>query len=102
MRRSVATGLPNFPPHRLRNTLTLLGERLCRNPEEFNAWSQNLGHEQLMTTLLSYGEVSARRQAEIIRELARPAVAPGGVAPALIDVARKLQEAGLVARPAER
>jgi hypothetical protein len=44
-------------------------ERVCRTPEEFKAWTQNLGHEQVLTTFRSYGEVSAERQAEIIRKL---------------------------------
>jgi hypothetical protein len=50
-------------------TLAQLGERLCRTPEEFKAWSQNLGHEQVLTTFSSYGEVAADRQAELIRRL---------------------------------
>ena len=54
--------LPTFPPHRVRKTLAQLGERQCRNPEEFKAWSQNLGHEQVMTTFFSYGEVAPRRK----------------------------------------
>jgi hypothetical protein len=48
----------------------MLGERVCRTPEEFKAWSQNLGHEQVLTTFSSYGEVSPHRQAQIIRSLA--------------------------------
>ena len=60
-------GLPYFNPHSFRNTLAQLGERLCKTPEEFKAWSQNLGHEQVLTTFLSYGQVSLSRQAEIIR-----------------------------------
>ena len=37
--------------------------------EEFKAWSQNLGHEQVLTTFASYGQVAADRQAELIRRL---------------------------------
>ncbi len=66
-----AAGLPYFNPHSFRKTLTLLGERLCRTPEEFKAWSQNMAHESVMTTFSSYGQVSERRQAEIIRSLGR-------------------------------
>lgn len=88
--------LPAFPPHRIRKTLAQLGERLCRNPEEFKAWNQNLGHEQVMTTLFAYGEVAPRRQAEIIRELARPKVSNAELDPTLIDAARALQAAGFV------
>ena len=60
-------GLPTFNPHSFRNTLVQLGERLCKSPKDFKAWSQNLGHEQVLTTFLSYGQVSPSRQAEIIR-----------------------------------
>jgi integrase len=62
-------GLPYFNPHSFRKTLAQLGERACRTPEELKAWSQNLGHEDVMTTLRSYGEVSSMRQAEIICNL---------------------------------
>jgi len=51
--------------------------QLCQTPEQFKVWSQNLGHEQVLTTFLSYGEVSRDRQGEIIRALARPAVESG-------------------------
>ena len=61
--------LPYFNPHSFRKTLAQLGERVCRTPEELKAWSQNLGHEDVMTTLRSYGEVPSPRQAEIIRNL---------------------------------
>lgn len=65
-------GLPYFHPHSFRHTLAKLGEQICRSPEEFKAWSQNLGHEHVMTTFSSYGKVSAARQAELIRQLASP------------------------------
>ena len=48
-----------------------MGERLCRTPEEFKAWSQNLAHEGVLTTLFAYGTVSDHRQREIIAGLAR-------------------------------
>jgi integrase/recombinase XerD len=65
-------GLPYFNPHSFRKTLVQLGEKLCQTPEEFKAWSQNLGHEKVLTTFSSYGEVAAERQTEIIRQLAQP------------------------------
>ncbi len=34
------------------------------------AWSQNLGHEDMLTTFTSYGQVSTPRQGDIIRQLA--------------------------------
>jgi len=60
-------GLPYFNPHSFRDTLVQLGERLCATPEEFKAWSQNLGHDRVMTTLTSYGNVAPHRQADLIR-----------------------------------
>lgn len=65
-----AAGLPYFNPHSFRNTLVRLGQERCRTPEDFKSWSQNLGHENVMTTLTSYGEVGRQRQGEIIRGLA--------------------------------
>lgn len=61
--------LPYFNPHSFRRTLAQLGQEIARTPEEFKAWSQNLGHEQVMTTFTSYGAVGRHRQAQIIREL---------------------------------
>jgi hypothetical protein len=54
-------GLPYFNPHSLRKTLGLLGEQTCKTPEEFKAWSQDLGHEWVMTTFNSYGAVRSDR-----------------------------------------
>ena len=65
-------GLPYFNPHSFRNTLVRLGETACRSPEEFKAWSQNLGHEGVLTTFYSYGEVQPSRQSEIFNALRSP------------------------------
>jgi len=65
-------GLPYFNPHSFRNALVQLGEEVCKTPEQFKAWSQNLGHEKVLTTFLSYGEVTCPRQGEIIRSLSAP------------------------------
>jgi integrase len=65
-------GLPYFHPHSIRKTLARLGEEVCNSPEEFKAWSQNLGHEQVLTTFLNYGSVATDRQGAIIRGLAAP------------------------------
>jgi integrase len=65
-------GLPYFNPHSFRNTLVQLGQDVCKTPEQFKAWSQNLGHEKVLTTFLSYGEVAFQRQGLIMRDLAKP------------------------------
>jgi len=64
-----AAGLPYFNPHSFRKTLALLGGELCQTPEQYKAWSQNLGHEHVLTTFMSYRQVSSHRQAEIIRTI---------------------------------
>jgi integrase len=68
----MAAGLQSFNPHSFRHTLAVLGERMCKSPEQFKAWSQNLGHEGVLTTFASYGQVSSQRQAEIIVSLGSP------------------------------
>ena len=66
-----SVGLPYFNPHSFRKTLALLGGRICKTPEEYKAWSQNLGHERVLTTFSSYGDVGSYRQAEIIRSFSQ-------------------------------
>lgn len=83
--------LPYFNPHSFRKTLALLGEVMCGTPEEFKAWSQNLGHEDVLTTFRSYGQVSARRQGEIIFGLAAGGMARHDIAQFAKVVARELQ-----------
>jgi integrase len=58
--------LPSFNPHSFRDTIVRLGQQLCKTPEEYKAWSQNLGHERVLTTFTSYGVVGRARQAELI------------------------------------
>jgi hypothetical protein len=53
-----------------RNTLVRLGHDLCKSPEAFKAWSQNLGHEKVSTTFTSYGAAACERQSQILRCLA--------------------------------
>jgi integrase len=88
-------GLPYFHPHSIRKTLAKLGEQVCASPEEFKAWSQNLGHEQVLTTFLSYGSVATDRQGAIIRGLgAKRSSKQAGAEDIAEAVVRKLQSAG--------
>jgi integrase len=59
-------GLPYFPPHSFRHTLGHLMQTMCRTPEQIRAWSQNLGHENIATTLTSYGKIDPHRQGAVI------------------------------------
>jgi hypothetical protein len=62
--------LPYFNNPSFRKTLALLGGQRCRTSEEYKACSQNLGHEHVLTTFCSYGDVSCHRQSEIMRSFA--------------------------------
>lgn len=85
-----------FNPHSFRNTLVRVGETTCKSPEEFKAWSQNLGHEKVLTTLTSYGEVACQRQGEIIRGLATPQLTMQSGADEFADaVLKKLRNSGV-------
>jgi integrase len=64
-------GMEYFHPHSVRHSLTQFAFRLCSTPEEFKAFSQNIGHSQALTTLQSYGNIPEARQAELIRKLGR-------------------------------
>lgn len=88
-------GLPYFHPHSFRKTLVRLGEQICRTPEEFKVWSQNLGHERVLTTFTSYGAVSQDRQGEIFRSLCS---AERRTQPEIAGVARAIAEALLANR----
>jgi integrase len=90
-----AAGLQYFNPHSLRSTLVGIGEKVCQTPEAFKAWSQNLGHDGVLTTFYSYGSVAPHRQGEIIRSLAMP---EGRVEPTLeliLGMAQQLVRAGM-------
>jgi integrase/recombinase XerD len=63
-------GLPPYAPHSFRKTLVKFGDQLCRTREQFKAWSQNMGHDSVVTTLSAYCPVSSERQAELLRGLA--------------------------------
>lgn len=68
----VRAGVPYFNPHSFRHLLVRHGQELCKTPEEFKAWSQNLGHEGVLTTFYSYGEVQEHRQADIFKQFNEP------------------------------
>jgi integrase len=90
-REAFATaGLPYFNPHSFRNTIVRLGQEVCKTPEDFKSWSQNLGHENVLTTLTSYGKVGRQRQGEIIRNLATSQSAPTPEVKNIKELAREL------------
>jgi len=84
----VLAELPNFNPQSFRNTLTVFDESLCHSAEEFKAWSQNLGHEGVLITFYSYGEVQDGRQADIFKQFKEPRV--GVASPDVAELAKAL------------
>jgi len=38
----------------------------CKTPEQFKAWSQNLGHESPPTTFTSYGKIDLHREGDLL------------------------------------
>jgi integrase len=92
----VRAGLPYFNPHSFRNTLVRLGQDMCKSPEEFKAWSQNLGHEKVLTTFVSYGAVACDRQGEILRGLGAPQQAgPSGANEIAEAVFQRFRDSGV-------
>ncbi len=55
------------------------------------AWSQNLGHEGVLTTFTSYGAVDQQRQAEIMRDLGAPTEDRQSLMDELAGMVAKLQ-----------
>jgi integrase len=62
-----AAGLPYFNPHSFRDMLVHHAMALNLSPEAMKAWSQNLGHSDVLTTFSSYGTVPLHKQGELIR-----------------------------------
>lgn len=48
-----------------------LGLETCATWEEVKAWSQNLGHEKLDTSLVHYGKLDTSRQNTLMQGLVR-------------------------------
>ncbi|MDQ7069285.1 MAG: tyrosine-type recombinase/integrase [Rhodobacterales bacterium] len=65
----VNAGIRPFVPHSFRKTLVKFGDRICGTREQFKAWSMNLGHDSIDTTLTSYLQISVERQGELIKAL---------------------------------
>jgi hypothetical protein len=58
----------------------MLSDRLCDTREQRKAWSQNLGHEHLATTIVAYMLVSRERRGELLRMMNPTEVLGSGTA----------------------
>lgn len=63
-------GLQKYPPHSFRKTITKWGQNVYSSPEALKAFSQNLGHESVVTTIDSYCPVSSDEQKRLIKQAA--------------------------------
>lgn len=66
-RAFVDAGLPYYNPHSFRDMLVRHAMSLDLSPEQMKAWSQNLGHSDVLTTFTSYGNVPVQRQGALIQ-----------------------------------
>jgi integrase len=84
-------GLPYYNPHSFRDMIVRHVMTLGLTPEEMKAWSQNLGHNDVLTTFTSYGQVPAARQGELIRAITERSE---GIAsdPDVLALIRKIKE----------
>lgn len=55
----------SFSPHSAKHFIGQLSWRFCKSPEEFKAWSSNMGHEDERVTQKYYSNISVPRVAEI-------------------------------------
>lgn len=62
-----AVHMHEYTAHSFRKTLGIYANEVCKSLEEFKAWSMNLGHENLATTVSSYMPVTRHRQRDLIR-----------------------------------
>ena len=87
-------GLPSFTPHSFRKTLVRLGLELGMGEAGLKAWSQNLGHDGVLTTLKSYGELPSHRQQELIRAAAHAGEDDTKALRLGREIMRQMREAG--------
>jgi integrase len=70
-RACAAAGLPYFNPHSLRQTLMRVAYDMKLHPVQLKAWSQNLGHDSVLMSLGSYGNLSLHEQRDVMESLGR-------------------------------
>lgn len=84
-------GLGYANPHSFRDTLVQFGQQVCRTPEEYKAWSQSLGHDNVLTTFTSYGSVPLHREGEIFHAMRDRKGVRDGLSSGAIEEQRALE-----------
>lgn len=67
--RSKRAGLRYYSPHKYRHTATKEATDHCRSAEQIKAVGQNLGHEHVGTTLMTYGRLTYDRVSDVVSDL---------------------------------
>lgn len=67
--RAAVNNLPYYHPHSFRHAAVRLAMKHCRNAEEMKAVSQNFGHENVGTTMMTYGTLDYQRVSEVLSEV---------------------------------
>ncbi len=68
-KRSTQAGLDYYYPHSFRHAAVAIAFKHCQNGEQLKAISQNLGHSNLGTTVMSYGNLDDFRVREVVSGL---------------------------------
>jgi len=69
VRRSEAAGLEYYKPHSFRHAAIQNSLRYCRTAEEIKAMSQNFGHENIGTTMLTYGKLRDQDVIDVVSSI---------------------------------
>lgn len=67
--RAKQQGLEYFSPHKFRHFTISEAQKYVNNAEQLKAVSQNVGHEDVGTTLTSYGAIDNFRVTKVIEEM---------------------------------
>jgi integrase len=61
--------MKDFTPHSFRKTLTKHGNDVCKTMADWKAWSKNLRHDNIATTINSCMPMTTQEQLETMRKL---------------------------------
>jgi len=64
--RAIVAGLECFNPHAFRHAAVHIAMKFCTSAEQMKAVSQNLGHEHIATTVMTYGTLDSSRVQEVV------------------------------------
>ncbi len=67
--RAESAGLEYYHPHTFRHAAVHLALKRCKDAEQMKAVSQNLGHEHIATTVMTYGTLDNPRVQELVGQM---------------------------------